>query len=112
MPYIQRNSAGEVVALRLTPQDDTNELVSADHPEVLLFLSTSKDELTRGLSLLRADLSMIRVIEDVIDLLIDKNVILFSELPMAVQQKLLRKKGQREKVFGVGDILSSDDGLL
>jgi len=112
MPYLKRNTAGAVIALTAEPGDPGAELVAADHPEVLAFLATSKGGNAGSVDMLAADLSMIRVIEDVIDILIAKNVLMFSELPMAVQQKLLRKKGQREKLFGVGDILSSDDGVL
>jgi hypothetical protein len=116
MPYIQRNNTGEVVALTTSSHDGAGEWAESNHPEVLLFLAGKREadrtELTNNLELLAADLSMIRVIEDVIDILISKNIIIFSELPLPVQEKLLKKKGHREKLFGVGDILSNDDGLL
>lgn len=116
MPYLKRNSAGEVVALMAVESNDAREWASPDSPEVLLFLAGVQPGSDGGnankLEMLAADLSLIRVIEDVIDILIDKNIIIFSELPAPVQEKLLRKKGQREKLFGVGDILSSDEGLL
>lgn len=38
---------------------------------------------------------MVRVIEDVIDILIDKNLMLFTDLPEAVQNKILFKKNIR-----------------
>lgn len=112
MPYLKRNTAGAVIALTAEADGPEAELVAADHPEVLAFLASGKGGSASAVEMLVADLSMIRVIEDVIEILIAKNVMMFSELPMAVQQKLLRKKGQREKLFGVGDILSSDDGVL
>lgn len=112
MPYLKRNSEGAIVAVTAAPVEGGTEQVAPDHPELLLFLASGSEGAARNLELLAADLSMIRVIEDLIDLMIEKNLFMFSELPMAVQQKLLRKKGQREKLFGVGDILSSDEGLL
>ncbi len=116
MPYLKRNSAGDVIALTTSQSEDAVEWAAADSPDVLVFLATTNTAPDPGqankLEMLAADLSLIRVIEDVIDILIAKNVIIFSELPPPVQEKLLRKKGQREKLFGEGDILSSDEGLL
>jgi len=115
MPYLKRNSAGAIIALTASPSGPDAEFRAADHPDVLLFLSAGPqdaDERDTSLDLLATDLSMIRVIEDVIDILIAKNIIMFSELPQPVQEKLLRKKGQREKLFGVGDVIGSDDEVL
>ena len=36
------------------------------------------------------------VIEDLVELLIDKNVIMITELPQAAQQKLMGRKSARE----------------
>lgn len=112
MPYLKRNSNGAVIALTSTADDPAAELVPADHPEVLRFLAAGSEAGQGSAAMLATDLAMIRVIEDIIDLLIQKNVIMFSELPKAVQDKLLHKKGQREKLFGVGDILSAEDGVI
>lgn len=119
MPYVQRNPSGDVVALTAEP-GESRETLCADAPEVIAFLAGVSDagEHKSGNAgsagdLLLADLKMIRVIEDVIDLLIAKNVIIFSELPAAVQSKILQKRGQREKLFGSGaDIIGSDEGIL
>lgn len=47
-----------------------------------------------------SDLAMVRVVEDLIELLISKSVITLNELPPPVQQKLLaRHKMRREGVF-------------
>ena len=43
----------------------------------------------------RLDLDMVRIIEDVIDILIDKNIMLFTDLPDPVQNKILFKKNIR-----------------
>lgn len=117
MPYLKRNNAGAIVALTASPPEPGAEFKAADHPEVLLFLSAGPQgadpvEREGSLDLLATDLSMIRVIEDVIDILIAKNIIMFSELPLPVQEKLLRKKGQREKLFGIGDVIGGDDEVM
>ena len=114
MPYVQRDAAGAIVALTATP-GATAEFLPTEHPDVLAFLSQqdSGQQGSAGVALMVEDLKLIRAIEDVIDLLISKNVIIFSELPLPVQQKILKKRGYREKLFGSGgDIIGSEEGIL
>jgi len=115
MPYIQRNEEGRISTLTMSG-DAPCEFLPVEHPEVLQFLSApagSNAGNTSDLEMLLSDLKLIRVIEDVIDLLIAKRIIIFSELPLPVQQKILLKKGKRDKLFGSGgDILGSEKGIL
>lgn len=115
MPYVERDQAGRVCGLTLT-SETPKEFLSPEHPEVLGFLCAQPGQAqadTSNMEMLLSDLKMIRVIEDVIDLLIAKGVIIFSDLPVPVQQKILQKRGKREKLFGGGAaILNSDEGLL
>ena len=76
MPYVMRNPQGDIVAL-YKHAEAGSEYLSSDAPEVLAFFSdTAKGE---GFSL-QDDLAMIRVIEDVIELLIAKNLIVLTDL--------------------------------
>ena len=113
MPYVERDPEGRIRALTATAG---GEHLPAEHPEVLHFLTAAEGQGPGEISsmeLLLSDLKLIRVIEDVIDLLIAKRVIIFSELPAPVQQKILQKRGKREKLFGGGaDLLGSDKGIL
>lgn len=116
MPYVQRNEVGEIIALTAQPVDGKEAFLMPDDPEILLFLAQSGSgsfEINRqNLDLLADDLKLIRVVEDLIDLLTAKGVILFSELPPAVQEKILRKKDKREHLQTGNDILVSDVNLL
>ncbi|WP_051790584.1 hypothetical protein [Endozoicomonas montiporae] len=59
-----------------------------------------------------ADADFIRVLEDVIDLLIDKSVIQFTELPDPVQNKLLNRRRYREELRNNDDrnnLISGED---
>lgn len=115
MPHVQRNTDGRITALTAAA-GPTAEFLPAEHPEVLQFLSAAQDPAApdaAGLALLLEDLKLIRAIEDIIDLLISKNVIIFSELPIAVQQKIMKKRGYREKLFGAGgDLIGAEEGIL
>jgi len=84
MPYIQRNQNGQVVSLHQSSDDPTAEFLAPHHPDVLAFLYGEK----RDAELLTMDLEFIRVIEDLIDLLVSRNLIYFTDLPVTVQSKL------------------------
>jgi hypothetical protein len=115
MPYVERDAQGRIRALT-TSASGANEQLPVENPEVLQFLSTSDGQTgadQSGLEMLLSDLKLIRVIEDVIDLLIAKQVIIFSDLPLPVQQKILQKRGKREKLFGGGaSLLGAEEGIL
>ncbi|MDX9841642.1 MAG: hypothetical protein RBS95_09310, partial [Desulfobulbus sp.] len=75
--------------------------------EVLVFLRASGelDALAQLLAL--SDNSIVRVLEDLVDLLIDKKLILFTELPVAAQEKLSGRKRIRQQL-GNGDLMVDD----
>ena len=105
MPYIQRNAEGTIVAIVKEASDDAREFLSPSHPEIITFLCAGSGEQEQFHPL--ADLEMVRVIEDLVELLISKNVIVLTDLPPAVQQKLLRQQSRRNKFFSG---ITIDDG--
>lgn len=107
MPYVQRNEQGEIVGLTKESSGKSTEFLSVCHPEIIGFLSESAPE-CEGKFLPMNDLGMIRVIEDLVDLLIAKNVIVLTDLPVAVQQKLLRQRSRRTALFG--EVSMGDEG--
>lgn len=109
MPYIQRDEDGKVVALTFT-EGASSEFLPVEAPEILQLLAGKND--TSSLEMMLDDLKLIRIIEDLIDILVSKNIIIFSELPLPVQKKILLKKGQRDKLFGGSSIIGSEEGIL
>lgn len=114
MPYVQRNKKGDIIALTAEPIREDDPLLSLDNPEIMQFLvaGSNAGQNRHHAELLMQDLGQIRILEDLIDLLIKKGVILFSELPAAAQQKILNKKSVREKLENTSDILVEDDTLF
>ncbi len=83
MPYVVRNTQGKITALA----SEGVEFLPSNHPDVLAFLfagSVGESSAT----LLTADISLIRVIEDIVDTLISKGVLSLHELPEAAREKL------------------------
>jgi len=115
MPYAIRNEAGDIVALTHSPNKEGDVPVVFSDPEVLQFLTRAIGQSDHGKKfheLLMQDLQQIRIVEDLIDLLTAKGTILFSELPVAAQQKILRKKTRREEFDQSNDILVDDKPIL
>ena len=111
MPYALRNQNNEIVALTATPNIEGDLEISFSDPDVLDFLATQVPQGARESrfnQLLADDLRMIRIVEDLIDLLIAKGVIRFSELPEAAQRKLLEKKVRRDELNQANDIIVDD----
>jgi hypothetical protein len=102
MPYIKRASDGSILAVSNEPLDAPCEQLGADAPELRAFLAGVAEQ---GGVFETSDLKLIRAIEDVIDLLIKKNVICITDLPLAVQNKLMERRSLRHslnalKLFG------------
>ncbi len=112
MPFVQRNSEGRIIALYETTTESATEHLSFDNVEVMQFLGADAptDEVKRLLSESDADIS--RILEDLINLLVDRNVILFTDLPAAAQKKLLARKSLRKNVVQSEFRLIDDDTIL
>jgi hypothetical protein len=57
-----------------------------------------------------SDAGLARVTEDLIDLLIVRGVIRFTDLPLAAQNKLLERKETRARLSNSLDLLGDDSG--
>lgn len=91
MPYAKRDASGEIVSLHREPVEGAMDFLSYDNPEIDAFFGV--EEKARYLE--KMDMDFIRVIEDVIDLLLARNVIIFTDLPDAVQKKLTMRRTVR-----------------
>ncbi len=94
MLYALRDQSGKITALTDRPIPDAQPTSPSD-PEVMRFLSLDGDDFTAGDFLDESDLSTIRILEDLIETLIDRQVIRFTDLPEAAQRKLLSRKVAR-----------------
>jgi hypothetical protein len=92
MPYIKRNQKGAIIAVTVESSDGAVEWLDATDHELAAFLNTlaPTDDFSRS------DQDLIRVIEDIVNTLIDKNLIRFTDLPGAAQQKLMTRRSQRQ----------------
>lgn len=102
MPYVTRDAQGLINSVSMGPSAGATEL-PADSPELVEFMSKVMGQGT----LLQSDLRLVRVLEDLINLLIDREVIRFTDLPLAAQEKLMERRSMRQSMGGL-DLLSGD----
>ena len=94
MLYAKRNTSGEIVMLSKDPTPECSETVAPDSPEVLAFLA---DQPGSSAHFIASDLAFVRVVEDILEVLLDKGIITFTDLPEAAQAKVMERKSLRVK---------------
>lgn len=100
--YIKRNEYGHIEAVSDEQTTEFNELADDHDPEFIKFLKCEacKDSVIKN-SLEKTDTELVRVLEDVIEILISKNVIQFTDLPKAARDKLSKRQNLRENHRGL-----------
>lgn len=112
MIYVERDDQGNITAVFDTPQDNAQEQLSISDDELVEFLRKTENSAEALAALSMSDLALIRVLEDLVNTLIDKNVILFTDLPMAAREKLANREKIRNRLNSLEDLMGDDQGLL
>ena len=93
MPYVRRNVMGEVESIHKAAAPDALEYLDPSDAEVRRFVALV--EQTERFGTLDAD--VIRVLEDVVDVMLAKGLIDIAELPPDAQMKLIARRQQRSR---------------
>ena len=96
MPYVHRDDDGRIATVQRHADDACREFVPTGDRELLAFVGVHGapggfDELDAG---------FVRVLEDVIDVLLVKNIMNITDLPEQAQAKLFARKSFRERTAG------------
>lgn len=105
MPYIKRDEQGRICMVNLEAEEGFQE-VSANSHEIIEFMKTMGIEQS---NLEQSDMRLVRVLEDLIDLLITRNVIHFTDLPQAAQEKLLERRSLRQSLTALNLLGSGNE---
>ena len=81
-------------------------------PALLAFLARVGASSGVHNALASSDLDMNRVLEDLITVLIDKQIIVLTDLPPQAQQKLAQRYELRSKLSDLGGIVADMDEVL
>ena len=109
MPYVKRDSDGRIAAVYQAAAEGAEEQIPADDEELMDFLTGGEQEASAKREFMESDLALARVLEDLIDLLIEKGVFMFTDLPGPAQQKLLERRGLRKEFSYVETLFTPDD---
>ena len=108
MPFVKRDESGRVVALFRERSDEAPEYLAVNSPEIAEFSDPDAARGERG-SMLQSDLEMIRVYEDLIDVLISKRIVVLTDFPAKAQEKLVRRKRLRSSLSSLTEVLAPED---
>ncbi len=93
MPYVRRDAAGQITSLHRAPEPGADEFLADADAQVQAFVG--HDAPAPGDEFSRLDADFVRVVEDLIDVLIARNVINITDLPPEALAKLHSRKGYR-----------------
>jgi hypothetical protein len=112
MPYIKRNEQGEIAQLLDAPMGENSEWLEVNNSSVVDFLQKATEASDVKGSLASSDSDMVRVVEDLVDILMEKQVFVFTELPEAVQNKLNARRRLRHEVNAISNLIGEEDDIL
>lgn len=105
--YIKRDKEGAITAVSQELTAEIKEPIDNDSQELHVYLQSLKP--AQITSLEQTDQAMARVLEDVINLLVDQGTIRFTDLPEAAQTKLLSRRELRGQRQGMNLLDDGDD---
>ena len=105
MPYVMRNAEGRIIAV-LSEEVEGAEFITTNDSELGRFLSEETPEKRAQRELVESDMGLIRVIEDLINILVERGVIMFNDFPEPVQRKLMARSGMRKEFSYVDDLFN------
>lgn len=109
MFYVQRDIDGELLRVEAAPYEDYTEMLPADHAQIQEWFSDVQVENSLK-QLKQSDLDMIRVLEDLIEVLTSKGVFSITDLPVGAQSKLLSRSTARKALGSLNNLIEEDEG--
>ncbi len=121
MAFVIRDTQGTIVGVYNQPVEGAEE-VAADDAGLLAFVQAtapitapttnpenSGNDREAQENWQVSDLTLVRVMEDLIDILINKNVVNFTDFPPGAQKKLLGRRGLRSEMAYLSTLFEGAD---
>jgi len=112
MPYIKRDQDNNIIAIYAEPPFEGAENLPVSSNEIIEFLNKNASDKDALQLLNSSDYELARVLEDLIELLVDKNLILFTELPSAAQHKLTQRRRARHNLHDSDNLMVDENGII
>ncbi|MCY1273155.1 hypothetical protein D9M68_119070 [compost metagenome] len=112
MVYVQRDGQGRLLRVENEPFEGMNDTLPLQSEELKAWIDARMEAKSRLDQLRQSDLEMVRVLEDVVHILVERGVISFTDLPEAARIKLDERAVARAELEGLEDSLpDSPPGL-
>ncbi|PYY68296.1 tryptophan synthase subunit beta [Pseudomonas jessenii] len=111
MFYVQRDAQGLLVRVEPAAYAEATETLPADHHEIQAWFANAAVENSLK-QLKQSDFEMIRVLDDLIQVLTQKGVIRVTDLPPAAQAKLMDRTQAREALGGLSQLIDENESGL
>lgn len=108
MPFVERDAEGRIATIHREATGPAAEPCGFDDAEVQAFLNGVGSAEHAAKELKTLDRQMARIVEDLVDLLIEKNHIILTEFPPAVQEKLMQRKALRGRLNNLVGLVDDD----
>ena len=112
MFYVSRDEEGAIVSLSRQWSESTQEAVELTDPTLKAFLEGEEGAAMLLAAMDTTDLGLIRVIEDLVELLVERNLITFTDLPVAAQDKLNQRLQLRDRLTQLQSPIVEEDDIL
>ncbi len=121
MPYIARGNSSAIIAVFKEENECAHEHVHPENRELQAFLGQTKladkaRERTSGRSKLhqalrQSDADFVRVLDDLVYLLLNKGMIVFTDLPTEARQKLMVRRRLRDRARDLSGLVSEAEEI-
>ncbi len=121
MPYIARGNSGAIIAVFKDENECAREHISPENRELQAFLGQNRladkaRERTSGRSKLhqalrQSDADFVRVLDDLVYLLLNKGMIMFTDLPTEARQKLMIRRRLRDRARDLSGLVSEAEEI-
>ena len=121
MPYVARGNSGAIIAVFKEENECAREHVSPDDSELRAFLgqnkmsqaprdgSAGRSKLHQALR--QSDADFVRVLDDLVYLLINKGVIVFTDLPTEARNKLMLRRRLRDRARDLAGLVGDAEEI-
>lgn len=108
MPFVERDANGSIVAVYDRPHAGATEELPADHHELVAFRGPVDETRQLRQGLRDSDLDIARVIEDLIEALLRRGIILPTDLPSRALTKLTQRRQMRGRLRALLDPVENE----
>ncbi len=121
MPYIARGNSGTIIAVFKEENECAREHISPENRELQAFLGQNRlvdkarertsDRSKLHQALRQSDADFVRVLDDLVYLLLNKGMIMFTDLPKEARQKLMIRRRLRDRARDLSGLVSEAEEI-